>query len=140
MNKNLEKAKRLLEEKKYTCVLIDGEHILYSSDRGVSPLLKFVESKKDYSGFSAADKVIGKASAMLYIVMNVKFIYGKTISVSALEILKKHGVYVEYDILVDGIRNRFNTGPCPMENSVKDIDDLSKGVEAIIHKYKELTR
>lgn len=53
-------AKDKLQQNGYTCVLCKGEEIVFSLDRGVKPLVAFIESKKDFVGFCCADKVVGK--------------------------------------------------------------------------------
>ena len=84
MNCDLEKAKRILDSSAYTCVLIKGNEILTSSKRGVSPLLEWLDSGNSFDGFSAADKVVGKAAAYLYIFLGIKNLYTKVISNGAL--------------------------------------------------------
>ena len=53
---DLEKAKAILENGNYTCVLCKGDTVHTSQHRGVRPLLDLLDT--DVSGFSAADKVV----------------------------------------------------------------------------------
>ncbi|MBQ3008705.1 MAG: DUF1893 domain-containing protein, partial [Oscillospiraceae bacterium] len=108
--------------------------------RGVSPLLQRLDSGVDYSGFSAADKVIGRGAAFLYILLGIKHIYVKVISQPSLELLEKHGVDVVYDELVPAIKNRDNTGFCPIESSVTGIDDVNDALERIRRKTEQLAK
>lgn len=55
-------ARTLLEKENYTCVICRGEDVLTDRRRGVKPLMELLESGKDLHGFSAADKVVGKAA------------------------------------------------------------------------------
>ena len=55
-----------------------------------------IDSKKDYKGYSAADKIVGRAAAFLYTLLQVKNLYGETMSKGAVEILKNAGIYYEY--------------------------------------------
>ena len=139
MNCDLEKAKRLLDSSAYTCVLIKGNEILTSSKRGVSPLLEWLDSGNSFDGFSAADKVVGKAAAYLYISLGIKNLYTKVISNGALEVLSSHTVEVFYDEAVDRIRNRNNTGFCPMELCVDDINTADDALTAIRNKLSEFS-
>ena len=68
----MENAKELLESGGYTCVITDGDRVLTSTLRGVKPLVQFLESGRDLTGFSAADKVVGRATAYLYVLLGVK--------------------------------------------------------------------
>ena len=58
-------AKEILVSGGYTCVLTDGAEVHTSFDRGVKPLVRFLESGKIPAGLSAADKVVGRATAYL---------------------------------------------------------------------------
>ena len=64
MNK-IQKAKETLENGGFTCVLTDGDRTYTSNKRGVEPLLEWYDSDDCFEGFSAADKVVGKAAAFL---------------------------------------------------------------------------
>lgn len=135
---DLEKAKELLEDVKATCAFVKNEESFYSLERGVAPLLKLLREEKSLAGFSAADKVVGKAAAFLYVLLKVERLYAGVISKYALEVLDKYGVTVEYGQLVEAIRNRRGDGFCPMEMAVLHIDDPNEAVEAVLRKQEEL--
>ena len=67
--------------------------------------------------------MIGKAAAMLYIQLGAVAVRGHVMSEAGLAMLQSHHVEAAYDELVPMIRNRANTGMCPIEQSVRDIDD-----------------
>ncbi len=135
---DLEKAINELKKGKNTIVLVSNNDIFKSSERGVAPLLRLVQSEKNYSSYSAADKVIGKAAAFLYIILDIKKVHGNIISKLAANIFDKYNVEYTYNILVENIKNRTNTGFCPMESAVKDLLNPQEAVEAIKYKLKEL--
>lgn len=139
MNSNLEKAKNLLSEGVYTFAAVNGKHVLTSSERGVKPLLLLLDAGESLNGFSAADKVIGKAAAFLYILLGAEKIYSEVISEPALKVLENHGIQVEYDILTRAIRNRNNTGLCPMESAVSLTDDPDTALVLIRKKLRGLS-
>ena len=66
-------------------------------------------------GASAADKVIGKAAALLFVYGGIRQVYAGVISTPALEVFQQYGVVCEYGTLVDRIQNRKGDGLCPME-------------------------
>lgn len=138
MNQDLEKAKELLLAENATCVLRKGETVYCSRARGVKPLLDLLTEKKDLQGFSAADKVVGKAAAFLYVLLGVAEVYAGVISEGALQVFRIYGVAVSYDILVPAIRNRTNTGFCPMEEAVRDCAEPEKAVGLIQAKLAAL--
>ncbi len=137
---NLENAKKLLAKEELTCCFTDGNRVYKSRERGVKPLLSFLEQKIDPCGLCAADKVIGKAAAFLYVLLGIKCIYADVISEKALFVFEKHGVNISFGVCVPAIRNRTNTGLCPMESAVDGIDDPEKALLAIKQKLEELTK
>ena len=112
-------AKKLFYEGNYTCVLCK-ENIVYTSLlSGVAPMVEYLNSNTDLKGFSAADKVVGKAVALLFILAGVKEIYAEVISESALETLSHSEIRVSYGTVIHKIMNRFGTDSCPMEQAVE---------------------
>ncbi len=135
---DLIKAKNELEKGGYTCVLCKGDRIFCSTERGVKPLVGMLESGEDLIGFSAADKVVGKATAFLYALLGVRAVFARVISRAALETLLSHGIETEYDILSEHIINRKGDGICPFEAAVLGIDDKITAYKAIRLKMREL--
>lgn len=131
-------AKELLLAEGYTCVLRRGEQEYVSTLRGVKPLVQWVESDLDLRGFSAADKVVGKATAYLYVLLGIRALYAHVISVSALEVLKAHGIDVEYGTLAEHIINRAGDGICPFEAAVMDIHEPQSAYTAIRTKMRQM--
>ena len=48
------------------------------------------------------------------------------------------GILVSYDTLVPGIRNRENTGPCPMEYATRECQTPEQALDAIQKTLKDL--
>lgn len=135
---NLNQAKELLLTRGYTCVLCRGEEVLTSTLRGVKPLVQWVESGADLKGFSAADKVVGKATAYLYVLLGVQELYAHVISSSALTVLQQHGIPVQYGTLAAHIINRKGDGICPFEAAVMEIHEPQGAYTAIRAKMLEM--
>lgn len=135
---DIEKAKQLLASGEYTCVLCKNNEIFTSVERGVKPLVKWYESNHIFKGFSAADKVIGKGAAFLYILLGISDIYADVISIPALELLQLNGIHTEYKTKTNCIINRKGDGVCPFEMSVMNICDAELAYSAIRKKMKEM--
>jgi hypothetical protein len=135
---DLQKAQTILEQSGYTCVLCSGEQVKTDSRRGVKPLLELLESGENYNGFCAADKVVGKAAAHLYCLLGVKAVYAGVISQRAKAVLEENGTPVTFGTEVSAIRNRTNTGLCPMESAVWDITDHESAHRAILTTLQKL--
>lgn len=135
---NLEKAKMLLQRTDSTCVLCGGDIILTDKRRGVRPLLDLLKNGANVVGFSAADKVVGKAAAFLYCLLGIKCLYAPVLSQPALSVLHQAGIDTQYDQLVPAIRNRTGDGFCPMESAVWDITDPNDALKAILDALAKL--
>ena len=138
MYQDLENAKSYLSKENCTCVLCRDDQLFSSKHRGVRPLLTFLDSGKDFAGFSAADKVVGKATAFLYCLLGVRAIHAGVLSDAAAEVLTQANIWFSCDSRVPAIRNRENTGPCPMEQATKDISDPHLALSAIRDTLKAL--
>jgi len=121
-----------------TCVLYCGEQAFRSEKRGVAPLLEWLKSGRSFMGFSAADKVVGKAAAFLYVLLGVRSVYALVMSEAAEKVLLDHGIEIIYEEKVSAIRNRTNTDFCPMEQAVWGIENPQAAHTAIIQTLEKL--
>jgi hypothetical protein len=138
-NNNLDKAIKILEEEKdLTLVLVLNENIYKSSEKGIKPLLQLLNSGKNYLNYSAADKIVGKAAAMLYKLLNINDIYGEVMSISAINFLEQNNINFKYKIKTKEIINRKGTGICLMEETVLNIENPTEAKKLLENKLKEL--
>ena len=137
---NLEKAKNILSGSEYTCVICSDTDVHTSTLRGVAPLIKWLDSGMKLTSYSAADKVIGNGAAFLYVILNVREVYAGVISKSAYKTLTQNNILVQYDVMTEIIRNRSNTGQCPIEAAVSGITEPSEALLAIRNKLEDLKK
>lgn len=135
---SLDIAKNRLEQGGYTCVLTNGTDFFTSTERGVLPLVRFIEQGSLPRGLCGADKVVGKATAYLYVILGVKRLYAAIISKPALALLSEYGISVEYGLLVPNIINRKGDGICPFEEAVLSEKEPHLAYRVILEKMKEL--
>ena len=140
MTLDLQNAKELLSDGGYTCVICRRDEVYVDTQRGVKPLLDLLDHGVRLSGFSAADKVIGRATAFLYVLLGVSNVYTPVISTAAKDVLERYGVGVYFDLEVDFIENRSKTGQCPMEDAVRGITRPDEALRAIRRKYEALNK
>lgn len=138
MNNDLTRAKDELIKNGYSCVLCLGESLYTSTKNGVAPLVGWLDEQTDFTGFSAADKIVGKASALLFVLCGVTAVYAKVISEAAAKVFEKHGLSYEYGQMTPFIKNRTDTGLCPMETAVQNEDDPKRALILLKNKIKEL--
>ena len=126
------KLRDALLEKNYSIIASNG---YFSYDSGIRPVIDRINEKEDFfKGLEVADKIIGKASAMLLSLSGVKKVHAIVLSQAGKDIFDKYDVEYSFDELTDYIVNRKGDGMCPMEMTVKDIDDLREAYEALKKK------
>lgn len=136
---DLEIARSHLDSGNYTCVVCRGDEVRFATQRGVKPLLNWLDEGADLSGFSAADKVVGRATAFLYCLLGVTVVYANVMSRPAAQVLRDAGIEARWGKLVEGIINRRGTGPCPFEETVMDITDAGEALTAIRQKMSQMS-
>ena len=138
MNDNTKKARSILIEGGYTCIICNGDHVMTFTERGVKPLLSLLDTKESFKGYSAADKVVGKASAMIYTLLSVDEVYAPVMTTNARIVLTDSGIEEYHDEEVEMIINRQGTGMCPMEDAVRGSSAAYDAVEKIRARLSEL--
>ena len=123
MTEDLHRAKEILSAEGCTCVFVCGDVVLKRYERGIIPLVSLCERGERMMGYSAADKIVGRAAAMLYLKLGVKELYAEVLNEGAKEVLEVGGLNFSYAELTSRIVNRRGTGDCPMEEAVRATDD-----------------
>ena len=139
MDKDLRLAQDILKAENCTCVLCKETFMYKSTRRGVAPLMGWLEAGTDLKDFSAADKVVGKATALLYCLLQVRTVYALVMSEAAAAVLQCRGIPYQYEKLVPAIQNRAGDSLCPMEMATRDIDDPADAPAAIRAALARLT-
>ena len=117
------------------CVAYNDAGIQVSEERGIRPMILWLEEDAEFlRGASVADKIVGRAAAMIMIYAGVKEVYASVISNGALEVLLDAGVNVIYSMTAIAISNRRGDGICPMERSVAPISDPEEAYKVLREK------
>lgn len=135
---DIEAAKELL--KSFNCAAVLGGERYTSVLSGIRPAVELAEGAFSGSGFSVADKIVGKAAAMLFFLAGADCVYGGVMSRGAASFLAEKGVRYEFGVLADEIVNRAGDGICPMENAVKDISEPRDALRAVIETLGRLKK
>ena len=122
---DLQVAKARLSQGFSFCIVRDGKVIFDSMSSGIRDIYHVV-TEHDIRGSSIADKIIGKAVALLIVQAGVKSAFAMNINQSALDLLMSKGVEVEYDHIMDRLDSM-----CQFEKAVKDISDPMDAVSAL---------
>lgn len=116
------KLKNILFEKNCSCVVESGGNIYISYEKCIKPVLGWLDEGNLLKGASVADKVVGKAAALLFVYAGIKEIYAEVLSQPAKMIFERFNIPISYSKIVKHIRNRTDTDICPMEKRAADID------------------
>ncbi len=128
----LDKTMEYLNKHSCSIVVSRNDEILYTSNaRGIAPIYELYTTAPELLKDSlVADKVIGRGAAMFLVEAGVAGIYGKLMSRQALQVIPDT-LEVGFDTLCDFIKNRDQTGRCPVETlslETQSVDTLEKAV------------
>lgn len=128
----------LIANRDATLVAVRGEEVITVTDRDIKPLLAWVREGRDLTGFSVADKVVGKAPALLYAVLGPDAVFSPVMSWTGRAVLLAAGIATSYDTLVPHIQNRAKNGQCPMDATVEGVWEPYEAVGALVERSAAL--
>lgn len=132
---NKKKLIELLHAGNYSCVIAQGNDTRTFRKKGVKDLYELLRHNPAFlKGAYIADKVVGKAAAALMVRGGIKDVYTDTISLSALTLLRKAHISVDFGLLVPYIQNPDKTGWCPLEEKCYHEDSLD-GIFDIVRQF-----
>lgn len=114
--------KRLFGEGLGLSIVKEGRLVYESASRGLSGFLEAIDRGRTMlEGASVADRVVGKAAALLCVYVRAEEVYAVTLSMEARAVLERHAIRGEWGLLVDNILNVNRVGLCPFELMVAGI-------------------
>lgn len=128
---SVEKAKSIMENGNYLCVLYKDETIYASNQNGLKMLMYAVKNNIDLNGFSAVDSLVGKASALLYAYLGVRNVCCESISENAVPVFVWNKVMFDTENVLDKKPNDiddFTVNAEYMSNNVGDPDELAEKI------------
>ena len=111
-------AQEMLTRGGYTLVVCRDGHVHISEDSGLCGLLQIAGSG-EWEGACAADKVVGKAAALLFVKLKVSAVYAGTLTKSAARVFEANGIAYRYGKCVGSLLNTDKTDYCPYEKAVQ---------------------
>lgn len=116
--------KRLGERALALCIVKDGQMLFESRSRGITGFLDATEELgSQLKGASAADRIVGRAIALLCLHSGVKAVYGSVMSRRGKELLEAYGVELACGELVENILDSCAPSVCPFESLAEEIND-----------------
>lgn len=118
--KDLELAKHRLKQKNLDLVIVKNGRIIFENgSQGIRGLLRAIEKLgKESVGSSVADRIVGRAAAMLCAYSKVASVFAVTISEEGIKVLKDNKVLCRFENRVPNILNHEGTDICPFEKLV----------------------
>jgi hypothetical protein len=126
--KDLGIPKRRLSEKNLTLSIANNGKIIFeTASHGVSGFLEAIEKCGGrLEEASVADRIVGKAIALLCVYSKVKAVYAIVLSRRAKAVFEENKVYHEWSNLVENILDVSKTGVCPFEKLAEEISNANE--------------
>lgn len=138
---DLEIAKKQLCDKGLTLVIAKDGLILFQTDsHRISGFMHAIDTLGiQLKGASVADRVVGKALALLCIYAGIRKVYAEVLSRKAQAIFEENKVACQWKQLVDNVLDLNKSDVCPFEKTAADISDPQNSYvafKALLEKMK----
>lgn len=105
-------------------VVKDGEVIFSTKVPGLRAVFEAAgHLKGELKDAAVADKVVGKAAALLYAYFQVSSVFGSLMSEGAAKVFRDRGIKFRFERLVPVILGKEGRGVCPFEGRVAGVSD-----------------
>lgn len=133
-----ELLKRLEEEGKALIILNSGITVYSSKEAGLAGLLKATEEADPFllNGSIVADRVVGKAAALVAISFGAREVHAIVMSRPATDVLRRNSKIFSCINLVDEIKDKSGHAVCKFERMVYGIDDPKEAVRLLKEALK----
>jgi hypothetical protein len=138
---DLEIAKNQLYDKQLTLAIVKNGQVLFQTDsHRISGFIGAIDKfGAQLNGASVADRVAGKALALLCVYAGIREVYAEVLSRKAQAVFEENKVACEWKQLVDNVLDLNKTSVCPFEKAAAGISD-PKGsygaFKALLEKMK----
>jgi len=138
---DFEIAKKQLYEKQLTLAIVKNGQVLFQTDsHRISGFIGAIDKfGAQLNGASVADRVAGKALALLCVYAGIREVYAEVLSRKAKAVFEENKIVVEWKQLVDNVLDLNKTGVCPFEKAaagISDPKDSYGAFKALLEKMK----
>jgi len=122
---DLKIAKHTLYKKELTLAIVkNGEAMFETRSHRISGFLGAIEQfGAKLEGASVADRVAGKAIALLCVYAKINEVYAEILSKKAKTVFEENRISHEWKELVDNVLDLNKSGVCPFEKAATGISD-----------------
>jgi len=122
---------RLYEEDLTLAIVKNGEVLFETRSHRISGFLGAIEKLGDaLEGAAVADRVAGKAIALLCVYAKISDVYAEVLSKKAKAVFEENGIRHEWKELVANILNLNKSRVCPFEKVAAEISDPKDAYKA----------
>jgi hypothetical protein len=138
--RDVEIAKKRLNEKGLTLSIVKDQQIVFeTSGHGISGFLKAIEEFGErLQGASVADKIAGKAVALLCVYARVKEVYATIVSRRARVLLQENGIEIQWNEVVENVLGRDKSEACPYERLAAETTDPEQAYKKLKALHESL--
>lgn len=118
-------AENQLHERNLTLTIVkDGETLFETRSRRISGFLGAIEKLgSSLKAASLADRVAGKAVALLCVYAGINAVYAEVLSKKAKVVFETHGIRHAWKQIVDNVLDLDRSAVCPFETAAENIAD-----------------
>ena len=126
-------AKYTLKERGLTFVVVKkGEIIFEAKSHGISDFLHAIEKfRKELAGSVVADRIVGRAAALLCAYSKAASVFAVTISEEGKKVLEGWNIFCQFENSVAHILNYHKTDVCPFEKLASNLSDPNEAYEKL---------
>lgn len=131
---------QLVNSENNLMIFREDELVFQSQGRGIAPIIEAIDTigSEDLIGVITADRVVGKAAALLNLYMGAAEVHAGVISSGAKKLLSDHSVGFEFLEDTDVVKAKDGVVFCPFEKLVWDVSDPEEAHTLIRAKLAEL--
>ncbi len=138
---DLQLAKKQLYKGDLTLAIVKNGELLFQTDaHRISGFLRAIDQFGDeLKGASVADRVAGKALALLCVYAGITQVYAEVLSKKAQTVFEEGNITVDWKELVDNVLDQTKTRVCPFEKIAADIldpKDAYGAFKALLERFK----
>ena len=140
--KDLDVARDHLYRQGLNLVIVkDGSVLFETRSHRISGFVGAIEKVgMKLEGAAVADKVVGKAIALLCVHAAIAEVYAEILSVKAKSLFEEKGIKHEWKELIDNILDLKKSGICPFERLATTISDPKNAYESFRALQKSLEK
>jgi len=133
MRTDLETASKRLNQKNLSLVVVKNGKVLFETEsHGLNDLVEAINQlQSSMKGSSVADRIVGRAAALLFVYSGVSAVFAATISDGGIAILDNNNVFHEFEKRVPRILNLKKTDVCPFEKLVAGLSSPEEAYERL---------